>query len=176
MFQYTNTVYVQEKLRTIISVIYSFKGLVVLAIWQTQNRVLYHVRSLDDVVTSSGHWLLAAAELYAPSPQLLGLERREDRKLAKDINTGDITCNREYCSQGGECYTVGHCGGCSDHSFFLLLKISVSNTPTTIHPDFTIQEERKKPLWCQIPQSLWSEAVSLAWWHIFLQEWFFFLL
>lgn len=41
----------------------------------------------------------APAELDAPSSQLLGLERREERKLAKDINTGDVTCNRGHLGQ-----------------------------------------------------------------------------
>lgn len=41
----------------------------------------------------------ALAELDTPSSQLLGLERREERKLAKDINTGDVTCNRGHSGQ-----------------------------------------------------------------------------
>lgn len=47
-------------------------------------------------------WLLALAELYAPSPQLLGLERRDERKLAKDISTGDVTCKQGILKSGGE--------------------------------------------------------------------------
>jgi len=61
----------------------------VLARQEEAHRVLAHQEEAHRVLLS------CRAELEAPPPQLLGLERSEERKLTKDVDAVDVSCNRD---------------------------------------------------------------------------------